>query len=160
MSDARLELASELYEKACKLQAQGDLELAIELCRRSIEIHPTAEAHTLLGWTYHTRGRLDDAISECRKAIALDAELGNPYNDLGAYLIEQGHYDEAIGWLEKAATSPRYDAYHYPWYNLGRAYAAKELFNKARECFEHALEIEPDYTEADRALQRLKLLVQ
>jgi Tfp pilus assembly protein PilF len=63
-------------------------------------------------------------------------------------------------WLEKAIASPRYDAYQYPWYNLGRAYAAKELFNKARECFQKALEIDPGYTLAKEALHKLKLLVQ
>jgi hypothetical protein len=26
----------------------------------------------------------------------------------------------------------RYQSYHFPWYNLGRAYAAKELFSVRR----------------------------
>lgn len=160
MANERFDLAKELFEKAYAFQMQGDLDLAVELYKRSIEIHPTAEAYTFLGWTYRFQGKLDEAIAECKKAIAADPAYGNPYNDIGAYLIEKGEHDEAIPWLEKAAASQRYDAYHYPWYNLGRVYTAKEMFNRARECFEKALEIEPRYTLADEALRKLKRLVQ
>ena len=50
--------------------------------------YPTAEAYTFLGWTYHFQGRIEDAIAECKRAIEVDPEFGNPYNDIGAYLIE------------------------------------------------------------------------
>jgi tetratricopeptide (TPR) repeat protein len=67
-------------------------------------LHPTAEAHTFLGWTYHFQGRLDDAIAECKRAIEIDPEFGNPYNDIGAYLIELKRFDGAIPWLERATS--------------------------------------------------------
>ena len=97
---------------------------------------------------------------QCKNAILIDPGLGNPYNDIGAYLIHQGKHDEAIPWLEKATGSARYDAYHYPWYNLGRAYAALEMFKRARECFEKALAIEPRYPAAAEALKRIRAAVQ
>lgn len=139
---------------------QGDLELAADLYRRSIEIHPTAEGYTFLGWTYRFQGRLDDAIAECRKAILEDPTYGNPYNDIGAYLMEKGHHDEAITWLEQATVAGRYESYHFPWYNLGRCYVAKEMFRRAQECFEHSLDIEPGYSLAIEALAKLKRAVQ
>ena len=160
MADPRSELAVKLFEDAYRLQMQGDLELAADLYRRSIELHPTAEAHTFLGWTFRFQGRLDDAIAECKKAIAVDPGFGNPYNDIGAYLIEKGEYEAAIPWLEQATISLRYDSYHYPWYNLGRAYVGREMYRKARECFEHSIDIEPDYELAREALRKLKLSVQ
>ncbi len=160
MADVRTELALELFEKAFLLQTQGDFDLAVDLFRRSIELHPTAEAHTWLGWSYRQQGRIEDAITECKKAISLDPNFGNPYNDIGAYLIELGREDEAVAWLEKAIVSKRYDSYHFPWYNLGRVWAAKELFNRARECFETAVEIEPEYAPAAEALARVRRLVQ
>jgi Tfp pilus assembly protein PilF len=160
MSNPRVEMAKELYENAYRLQMQGDLELAAQFYQRSIELHPTAEAHTYLGWTYHFQGKVDEAIDECKKAIVVDPTFGNPYNDIGAYLIERGQYDQAIGWLEQAAVSERYEAYHYPWYNLGRVYVAKELYTKARECFRKSLEIEPRYSLAEEALQKLRVLLQ
>jgi tetratricopeptide (TPR) repeat protein len=160
MPKAQLELARDLFENAYRLQLDGELELAIEFYKRSIELCPTAEAHTYLGWTYHFQGKLDDAIAECKKAIDVDPAFGNPYNDIGAYLIERGEHAEAVPWLKKATVSERYDAYHYPWYNMGRAFLALELYSKARECFERSLEMEPGYTLAIDALRRLKVLVQ
>ena len=160
VDEPQLHLALELFQRAYALQMQGELDLAADLYRRSIEAHPTAEAHTFLGWTYRFQGRLEDAIEECKKAIAIDPTFGNPYNDIGAYLIELGKPEDAIPWLEKAIASSRYEAYHYPWYNLGRVYAAREMFNKARECFERSFELAPDYAPAEAALQRIRMLLQ
>lgn len=160
MADALFELAKELIDRAYEQQMQGDLELAAQLYKRSIQMHPTAEAYTFLGWTYHFQGKLDEAIEECKKAIQIDPSYGNPYNDIGAYLIEQKRYDEAVPWLEKAIASTHYEAYHYPWYNLGRVFMAKELYCRARQCFKKSLEIEPEYALALEALRKLQLLLQ
>jgi len=160
MEDSRHELAMDLFQQAYVLQMQGDLEIAVQLYRKSIELYPTAEAYTFLGWTYSFQGRIDEAIEQCKNAILIDPTFGNPYNDIGAYLIGQGKLDEAIPWLEKATLCKRYEAYHYPWYNLGRVYAAKELFNRARECFEKSITLEPRYKLAADALKQLRFLVQ
>jgi Tfp pilus assembly protein PilF len=159
MRDTREELAMELFQQAYVLQMQGDLDAAADLYIRSIELFPTAEAYTFLGWTYSFQGRIDDAIEQCKNAILIDPTFGNPYNDIGAYLIERNRFDEAIPWLEKAIASKRYASYHYPWYNLGRAYAAKEMLNRAQECFAKSLEIEPRYRLAAEALGRLRTMV-
>ncbi|MGA2847071.1 MAG: tetratricopeptide repeat protein, partial [Candidatus Acidiferrales bacterium] len=74
----------------------------MELYTKSLDIFPTAEAHTFLGWTYHFQGKVDEAIAECKRAIEVDPEFGNPYNDIGSYLIALGRHDEAIPWLEQA----------------------------------------------------------
>ena len=123
---------------------EGDYDRAIELYRNSLELHETAEAHTFLGWTYHFQGRVDDAIAECKRAIEVDPDFGNPYNDIGAYLIALGRNDEAIPWLERATEAPRYDPRHYPFFNLGRVYYAKGMINRAREYFQEALRIKPN----------------
>ncbi len=74
---------------AYELQSSGDYQQAIELYTRSIAAFPTAEAYTFRGWTYSFLSHYDRAIQDCQQAIALDPEFGNPYNDIGAYLIEQ-----------------------------------------------------------------------
>ncbi len=90
------------------LHLAGRYEEAAELFEQSIAAYPTAEGHTFLGWSLGHLGRLEDAIAECKKAISLDADYGNPYNDIGAYLIELGRPEEAIPWLGKAITATRY----------------------------------------------------
>ncbi|MGH7246740.1 MAG: tetratricopeptide repeat protein, partial [Pseudomonadota bacterium] len=156
----RVSTARAMFQQAYRAQMQGLFELAAKLYRQSIVLFPTAEAYTFLGWTYHLQGKTREAIEECKNAILIDPAYGNPYNDIGAYLIELGELDDAVPWLERAIASKRYDAYHYPWYNLGRAYAGVNLFNKARECFEKSLSIEPRYTLAADALAGLKRSIQ
>jgi len=151
--------AWELLRAGYRAQMEGELDRAVELYKDSLDLHPTAEAHTYLGWTYHYQGKVNDAIAECKRAIAIDPEFGNPYNDIGAYLIALGRYDESIPWLERAIDAPRYEPRHYPHFNLGRAYFAKGMITRARESFQRALEIEPRYNLARDAVETLRRMI-
>lgn len=137
--------ADEYLKKAYKLQMDGKLNAAIDNYKISIEYFPTAEAHTYLGWTYSFMGNLDEAIEECKKAIEVDPDFGNPYNDIGSYLIQKAEYDEAITWLEMALKAKRYDAAHYAHLNLGRAYELKGLWFEALDEYKTSMQIDPKY---------------
>jgi Tfp pilus assembly protein PilF len=154
-----IEQAWQLLQQAYKSQMEGDYDRAVELYKNSLELHPTAEAHTFLGWTYHYQGKIEEAIAECKRAIEVDSDFGNPYNDIGSYLIALGRHDEAIPWLERAIAAPRYDPRHYPYFNLGRAYYAKGMINRAREYFQEALRIEPRYALARQAVENIRRMV-
>lgn len=151
--------ALELWNEALRHHMDEHIESAIELYTKSIEVFPTAEAYTFRGWAYEALGRIDDAIAECRRAIEVDPSFGNPYNDIGAYLIAKGELDEAIGWLEKAKDAPRYDPRHFPFMNLGRIYAGKGMVKRAIEEFEAALKIAPDEPTCHSALKQLRALL-
>ena len=101
-------------------------------------------------------GRLDDAIAECHKAIEVDPAFGNPYNDIGAYLLQKGEPDEAIPWLERALRAPRYASYHFAHMNLGRAYEAKRDWLRAMVEYGKAITIERDYRPAVQAQARIR----
>src|SRR5881275_701613 len=148
MSMETLTRAWEVLQDAYQAQMEGDYDRAVELYQSSLELHPTAEAHTFLGWTYHFQGRIEEAIAECRKAIEIDPEFGNPYNDIGAYLLQKGQVNDAIPWFRLALEAPRYESYCYPHMNLGRAYEAKHEWMIAREEYSKALIERPDYTPA------------
>ena len=154
--DQQEELALEYFQRAYAHQMNGELDEAVEYYKKSIEALPTAEAHTFLGWTYSFMGRYDDAIAECQRAIEIDPDFGNPYNDIGAYLIEQGALNEAIPWLEKATQALRYESYCFPHFNLGRVYERKHQWSKAMECYRDSLLHNPDYSLAKSALRRLQ----
>jgi len=104
--ETREERAIRLFHEAYEHQMKKELDEAAELYKKSIETYPTAEAYTFLGWTYSWMGRVDDAIAECLKAIEVDPTFGNPYNDIGSYLMMKGQVDEAIPWLERALKAP------------------------------------------------------
>jgi Tfp pilus assembly protein PilF len=159
MSNEALARAWEMLQDAYQAQMEGDYERAVDLYQSSLELHPTAEAHTFLGWTYHFQGKLDEAIAQCKQAIQVDPEFGNAYNDIGAYLIELGRFAEAIPWLERAIEARRYEPRHFPHYNLGRAYAGQEMYGQAMHSFRRALEVEPRYSQARQALESVRKLV-
>ena len=71
-----------LWMKGQEHHLRGDFNRAIELYTKSLALYPTAEAYTFRGWAYSFQGRLDEAIDECKKAIAVDQTFGNPYNDI------------------------------------------------------------------------------
>lgn len=155
MSDPR-EVAADFFRQAYEQQVAGDYERAIQLYTRSIEAFPTAEAYTFRGWTYSFLGDYDRAIAECLEAIKLDPEFGNPYNDIGAYLIEQGKWEDAIPWFHKAMAAKRYEARMYPHFNLGRVYEQKHDWEKAKECYARAYAIDHRYVAALAAMRRLR----
>jgi Tfp pilus assembly protein PilF len=159
MDDDREHRAIRLFKEAYDLQMKGELESAVKRYKESIENYPTAEAYTFLGWTYSFMGRLDDAIAECHKAIQVDSTFGNPYNDIGAYLLQKGEPDDAIPWLEKALRAPRYASYHFARMNLGRAYELKRDWIRAKVEYEKALTMEREYRPAAQALARIRGLL-
>jgi Tfp pilus assembly protein PilF len=150
--------AIRLWERAQSHQMRRDLPEAIRLYRESLATYPTAEAHTFLGWALSWQGDVDGAIEECKLAIAVDPEFGNPYNDIGAYLIEQGKLEEAIPWLERAQRAGRYEPRHFPHLNLGRIYAKTGKVSRAIDEFERALELHPGDPMAREALAKLRKL--
>ncbi|MCX8010428.1 MAG: tetratricopeptide repeat protein [Ignavibacteria bacterium] len=150
-----LEKAQKLFKRAYELQMKGKLDEAIENYQLSIQTYPTAEAHTFLGWTYSFKGDYELAIEECKKAIEVDRDFGNPYNDIGVYLIALGNYEEAVYWLEQAINAKRYESRHLPYYNLGRIMEKKSEWQEAIGYYSKALEIKPDYKPARESLTRL-----
>ena len=146
-------------DNAYQLHVNGKINEAIEAYKISIEYYPTARAHTYLGWAYSLKGKYEDAISECQIAIDLDPDFGNPYNDIGSYLISLNRYDEAIDWLEKAIYAEDYEPRHYPYYNLGMVYEKKGEWFTAMRYYNDALEINPDYEMAQSAVLRLTTLL-
>jgi len=150
------EQATELWREAYRRQMRGDLDGAIDLYRRSIAAFPTAEAHTYLGWTYSFQGRLDEARDECLRAIEVDPDFGNPYNDIGVYLMQQGRLDDAVPWLEKAKQAPRYEPRQFPYMNLGRIYMKQGRWWDALRELEGAVRMSPADTEAHKALHGLR----
>jgi tetratricopeptide (TPR) repeat protein len=151
--------ARQLFQEAYQAQLAENYDSAIELYQRSIETYPTAEAHTFLGWVYSFQNRYDDAIAECLEAIRVDETLGNPYNDIGSYLLAKGDSYGCVRWFKRALFAPRYDSYAFPHFNLGRVYEMRRKYLDAARHYTLALEQQPGFTEAATALRRMQALL-
>lgn len=151
--------ARELFQEAYEAQLAQNFEAAIELYRRSIETYPTAEAHTFLGWVYSFQERYDEAIAECLEAIRVDETFGNPYNDIGSYLLAKGDSYGCVRWFKRALLAPRYESYVFPHFNLARVYERRRRYLDAVRHYTLAIEQQPGFTEATTGLRRLQALM-
>jgi Tfp pilus assembly protein PilF len=151
--------AKELWEQGTQELMAGRIPDAIRLFEASLEVEPTAEGFTYRGWAISYLGLLDEAIEECKKAIVLDPDFGNPYNDIGVYLMQKGKPADAVPWLERAKLAKRYEPRHFPYLNLGRIYLARGDKMRALDEFAQALQIQPDDPMALAALQTIQVTV-
>lgn len=136
-------------------QIEGDLHAAAECYIQSIEASPNPEAHAFLGWVLGLMGEVDHAIEECKKALKLDPEFGNAWNDIGAYLTEKRELDKAIPYLKKACKAKNYDNPEYPHYNLARIYLQKEMLISAQKALCKSVRINPKFGPARRLLEQI-----
>lgn len=148
--------ARELFHEAYQAQMDRNYETAIELYRQSIDTYPTAEAHTFLGWVYSFQERYDDAIAECLEAIRVDETLGNPYNDIGSYLLSKGDAYGCVRWFKRALLAPRYDSYAFPHFNLGRVYEMRHRYLEAARHYGLSLKQQPGFNQALVGLRRMQ----
>jgi Tfp pilus assembly protein PilF len=155
----KIELAVEYFNKAYQLHMIGNIKEAIDAYKKSIDYYPTPKAHTFLGWAFSLNGKFEEAIDECKIAIDLDPNFGNPYNDIGSYLINLEQYDEAVYWLEKAIEAPDYEPRHYPYYNLGRIYEKRGDWYSALNSYAESLKQNPNYELAKNAFVRLTAMM-
>ena len=92
------ERAVELIGQAMQHQMAQEFDRAIRLYKESIELYPTADAHTYLGWAYSFKGRLDDAIPwlERAKNAKRYEPRHFPYINLGRVYLTKGMLQKAI----------------------------------------------------------------
>lgn len=144
------------FRMAYDAQMAGDLDKAVILYKKSLEIEPTSEGYTFLGWTFSFMGKLKKAVDYCHKAIAIDPDFGNPYNDIGVYLLQMGKYDKAIPWFDKAKRACRYETPEYAYCNLGKVYELQGLWPLAMQEYQKALQVRDKYLPARTALMQLQ----
>jgi Tfp pilus assembly protein PilF len=127
-----------------------------ELYERSLAASSHRRGAHVPGWTWSFLGDPTEPSPRCKRAIEVDPSFGNPYNDIGAYLHRARRPDAAIPWLEQAKRATRYEAPQYPRFNLGRVYVAREMLSAALREFEEALDVQPGYEPAIRAIAAIK----
>lgn len=136
-------------------QVEGNLSAAAECYARSIELHPSAEAHTFLGWVLCLMGEVDGAISECKKALKLNPQFGNAWNDMGVYLTKKKDFKGAIHYLKKACKAKNYDNHAFPHFNLALVYAQKGMLLKAKDELKEALKLDQRFASAKEFLEQI-----
>lgn len=93
---------------------------------------------------YNRAGALDAAIADFNAALDIDDDLAEAFLNRGNSYFLMSRFDDALADYHRALeldVSKPWAA----WYNIGLVYAAKKQPDKAREAYEKALEINPNF---------------
>jgi tetratricopeptide (TPR) repeat protein len=137
------------YRQALRCQEQVSKQLyeGWELTEGLIHVRREAEevlrnsAHLNLGNALRDKGRLDEAVAEYRKAIALDPNDTRAHSNLGWVLQCQKKWDEAIAACRRAIELDPKDA--IPHDILGIALMKKGQLDEAVAAYRKAIELDP-----------------
>jgi tetratricopeptide (TPR) repeat protein len=137
---------------------QGDRQHRKPVEQRDV---PEMEMPKILPQTYYaaaqlfeSQGQIEKAITQYRKAVAVNHHYVAAYNRLGILLGRTGEHEEAIRMFARAIQlKPEYPALHN---NLGFEYAMRERWLEAERALRRALELKPDF---DRARINLGLVL-
>jgi tetratricopeptide (TPR) repeat protein len=101
------------------------------------------------------RGKLEEAIATCKRAIELQPNAAIAYKILGNATQAMGKLDAARCWYAQALEfDPNFAEVHA---NLGSLYAHQKQWQKSIACYQKAIEIKPDLVAAYRNLARVLL---
>src|SRR6516162_271181 len=99
-----------------------------------------------LGNVLKEQGKLDNAVAQYHRALALKPDFAEAHNNLGNTLKKQGRLDEAVAQYERAlALKPDYVVARY---NLGNTYGERGKLDNAAAHYRQALAVNPNYVEA------------
>ena len=126
---------------------------AFEHFRRAVELNPeNPEVHNNLGLGYATRGQMDPAIEEYKKAIRIRDDAAIRTN-LGNALCAVQRYAEAEEEYRTAASMDPGNPARYV--NLGYALMQQDRLDEASEQFRQALHIDPNLAQPRQYLSAI-----
>jgi len=102
-----------------------------------------AQAYGHRGIIYYDRGELDLSIADFTRAIALDPDYVDAWNNRGNVYEDKGELDRAI---EDYTTAIGLDPnWAYPWNGRGNAYEDKGELDRAIEDYTRAIALDPNW---------------
>lgn len=91
----------------------------------------------------NSKALFDSSFSMQHRAFALEENAAYINYELGILYLEKGKYKQAEEYFQKAAMiSPRWAL---PWASLISLYTATKQFDKAKEAYNTAMELQPDF---------------
>ena len=120
-----------------------DFERGLERFEKVLQSQPdNVIALSLAGAGYGAKNRLDDAVRISEKAIKLDPNCAQAYDNLGMAEMTRGNRAKAEEYFKKAVSCPTADA--MDWFNLGSLYVAQRRLQDGKVALLKAVEFCPN----------------
>ncbi len=142
------------YELGSNMIRTGDAQGALREFMAAVQANPELpQPHAGLGFLYaFSFGRPAEAEEEFRRAIDLDLNYSEAYNNFGAFYLQQHRYAEAVPLFEKALSNPLYPERFIAEGNLGWAYYKMGQVDNGVRRLRAALLLAPKYCKGWREL--------
>jgi tetratricopeptide (TPR) repeat protein len=144
-------LGSALIDLARHTEAEIAIKKALSLCPPEKLWIPLSE----MGHLCKARGDYKAAATWYRQAIEAVPREASGHIYLGGVLAKSGRLKEAEA-AHRAATRCIEGCLDEAFLNLGLVLRAQERYEEAAKCFEQALELDPKYSAAKRALRDVR----
>lgn len=129
----------DIFENAVKALAHADFfGPGSIVCFDAVSLNISGDA-------YYQAGKVDEAMAEYERALAMDAFNVNVHNSIGVCHGDRGDWDSALASFHKAMELDPEDAFAV--YNAGYIYMQKEAYETALDYFERALKIDENIFE-------------
>ena len=136
---------------------QGDLERAKDKLDRAATQDPnSADVHSARATLYARLNETDKADSEFRTALRLAPNDPRMVNNYAVYLCQSGRTDEGVKRFLEAAKNPLYTTPEIAYTNAGVCLHTAKKYEDARANFMRALQVRPNYAEAQYQLANLQ----
>ena len=136
---------------------QGDLERAKDKLDRALTQDPSnPDVHSARATLYSRLKQKDKADEEFRTALRLAPHDPRMVNNYAVYLCQNGRNDEGVKRFLEAARNPLYPTPEAAYTNAGVCLRATKRDDEARAAFMHALQIRPNFAEAQFQLANLQ----
>jgi len=136
---------------------QGDLERAKDKLDRALTQDPSnPDVHSARATLYSRLKQKDKADEEFRTALRLAPHDPRMVNNYAVYLCENGRTDEGVKRFLEAARNPLYPTPEAAYTNAGVCLRAAKRDDEARVNFSHALQLKPNFAEAQFQLANLQ----
>ncbi len=136
---------------------QGDLERAKEKLDRALaQDGSSADVHSARAALFARLGDKDKADAEYRAALRLAPHDPRMVNNYAVYLCQNGRVDEGVKRFLEAARNPLYPTPEAAYTNAGVCLRAAKRDEEARVDFGRALQLKPNFAEAQFQLANLQ----
>lgn len=141
-----------IYAKGGFKPVQGVQICNMALQREKMDFRDRAATHDNRGVILAALGRTEEATADFHDAIRLDPRLGDPYVNVGAMLIRDKRYEEALTQINKGLELGT-GFPHIGYYDRALAYDLLGRYREAYHDYKKVLELEPGFTLASERLK-------